>query len=126
MPSSRAPPVLTRKKSFWQIRRKAQSEDSPLFSGTDSLNGGILENGASSSHIGQEVMKGPKNKLYKIVDWIRSWSKRKERHQDHAYQQLRSHSPGVPPARSQDPSDEFQRASRCAALVALPSRVIAN
>ena len=119
MPSSRAPPVLTRKKSFWQRRRKTQSEDSPLFSRTDSLNSRILENEASSIHIGQEVMKGSKNKLYRLVDWIKSFSKRKEQHQDHVYQQLQSHSSAsAPVAGSQGPPAEFERVSRYVALVA--------
>lgn len=75
----------------------------------------MLENEASSPRIGLEVAKGPKNKLHKIVDWVKSWSKRKERHQDH---ELQIHSSaGTPLAGSQVSPPEFERASRYAALV---------
>lgn len=119
MDSHTAPLNLTRKKSFWRIRHKAFSENNPLISGIESSNSRVLGREASTSGEEQEVTKSTKEKLHRILNWIKSWSK-KERHLDNTYQQLQNHSPtSTPPAEVQRSLPEFARASRFTVLLSL-------
>lgn len=79
---------VTKKKSFWQLRPKFQGEDSHPLRTTGLVTCTTDEKIASTALFEQDVKKPIKYKLQRVVEWIKSWSRKKKQRKGHAYQEL--------------------------------------